>query len=148
MQKLFFDSSTNSCFFPLKKYLIFVNHSNITLSLNLSEETNEPEISYCLLWKHFSYSSPSHLTPETFVSPSALCLSFVFSAFVLWLIETTIATLQGLIHSNPSKSTNQVTLSNEHRIISFGPKVTWFTFALILILRGLCFVDQKKDARV
>ena len=121
MQKLFFDSSTNSCFFPLKKYLIFVNHSNIALSLNLSscmsatgEETSEPEISYCLLRKHFSYSSPSHLTPETFVSPSALCLSFVFSAFVFWLIETNIATLQGLIHSNSSKSTNQVTLSNEH----------------------------------
>ena len=34
VQKLFFDSSTDSCSFLLKKYLIVVNRSNITLSLN------------------------------------------------------------------------------------------------------------------
>ena len=32
--QLFFDSLTDSCSFLLKKYLIVVNHSNITLSLN------------------------------------------------------------------------------------------------------------------
>ena len=45
---------------------------------------------------------------------SALCLSFVFFVFVFWPIETTAVNLQGLGHWNPSKSTNQVTLSNDH----------------------------------
>ena len=50
---------------------------------------------YCLWWKLFCYSSLSHLTPETFISPSALCLSFVLFVFVFQLIETTTADLQG-----------------------------------------------------
>ena len=67
----------------------------------VGNETSEPEISYCLWWKLFCYSSQSHLTPETFVSPSALCLYFVlflfsFSALLrpppqiykVWLTET------------------------------------------------------------
>ena len=52
--------------------------------------------------------------PETFVSRSALCLTVDFFVFVFWPIETTTANLQALTHSNPSKSTNHVTLSNEH----------------------------------
>ena len=80
----------------------------------VAEETSEPETSYCLRRKLFCYSSPNQLMPETFVSPSALCLSFVFFVFVFWFIETTTANLQGLTHSNTSKSTNQVTLSNKH----------------------------------
>ena len=48
----------------------------------VGEETSEPETSYCLRWKFFCYSSSSHLTPETFVSPSVLCLSFVFFVLV------------------------------------------------------------------
>ena len=79
----------------------------------VGNETSEPEISYCLWWKLFCYSSPSHLIPETFVSPSALCLSFIFS-FLCSDLKTTTANLQGLTHPNPSKSTNQVTLSNKH----------------------------------
>ena len=52
MQKLFFEKSNNSCFFLLKKYLIVVNLSPITWSLNHSimacmspvgEESNNPE---------------------------------------------------------------------------------------------------------
>ena len=45
----------------------------------VGKETSEPETSYFLWWKLFCYSSPSHLIQETFVSPSALCLSFIFS---------------------------------------------------------------------
>ena len=78
----------------------------------VGEETNEPETS--LRWKLFFWSSLSHLTPEIFVFPSTLCLSFVFFVFVFWPIETTTTNLQCLTHSNHSKSTNQVTLSNEH----------------------------------
>ena len=87
--------------------------STITSCMSaVGEEFSEPKTS--LLWKLFCYSSPSHITPETFVSASALCLSFVFFVFVFWPIETTTTNFQALTHSNPSKSTNQVTLSNEH----------------------------------
>ena len=80
----------------------------------VGEETSKLERRYCLRWKLFWYSLPSHLKPETFVSPSALCLCFFFFVFVFWSIEITAANLQGLTHSNPSKSTNQAILSNEH----------------------------------
>ena len=85
-----------------------------SVCLLLAKKLASQKQANCLWWKRFCYSSPSHLTPETFVSPSALCLSFVFFVFVFWLIESTIANLQGLTHSNPSKITNQVTLSNKH----------------------------------
>ena len=47
---------------------------------------------------------------------SACFLSFFhfFCFCFFWPIETTAANLLGLTHSNPSKSTNQVTLRNEH----------------------------------
>lgn len=56
----------------------------------------------------------SHLTQENFVSLSSLsafCHSFGFFVFVSQPIETNIANLQGLIHSNFSKTTNQVTFN-------------------------------------
>ena len=80
----------------------------------VGEETSESETSYYLRWKLFRYYSPRHLRAETFVSPSSLCLSFVFFVFVFWPIETTTANLQGLTHWNPSKCTNQVTQSNKN----------------------------------
>ena len=46
----------------------------------VGKETSDPETSYCLQWKLFCSSSPSHLMPETFVSTSALCL-FCFFRF-------------------------------------------------------------------
>ena len=110
----------DSCSFLLKTYLIGVNLSHITWSLNHSIKyvccwwTSERETSYCIRWKLYCYSLPSHLTLENFVSLSAFCLSFVFFVFVFWPFETTTASLQGLTHSNPSKNTNQITLSNEH----------------------------------
>ena len=125
MQKLFFDNSSLTLqlisapyyFKSISLLLITATLPYLsTISSCMSaagEEASEPEISHCVRWKMFCYSSPSHLTPETFVSPSALCLSFVFFIFVLWSIETTTATLQGLIHSNPSKSIKQVTPTNE-----------------------------------
>ena len=61
-------------------------------------ETSEPETSCCVWWRLCCYSSPSHLTPENFVSSSAFCLSFGFFVFVFWPIETTAANLQGLAH--------------------------------------------------
>ena len=81
----------------------------------VGEETSQPETSCCVRWKLYCYSSPSHLTPEHFVCSSAFCLSFVFFffVFVYWPIETTNVNLRGLTHSNPSKNTNQVTLSNK-----------------------------------
>ena len=99
----------DSCSFLLKKYLVVVNLSNITLSLNHSimyvccwrknqQARNKPE--NCLRRKLFCYFSPSHLTSETFVSPSALCL---FLVFAFWSIEATTTNLQGLTHSNPKK---------------------------------------------
>ena len=124
VQKLFFDNSSLTLWlipapFYLKSIsLLFIIATLLYLATISScifaagEETSEPEVSYCDRWKLFSYSSPSHLLPETF--PSALCLSLVFLVFIFWLIETTTTNLQGLTHSNQSGSTNQVTLSNEH----------------------------------
>ena len=80
----------------------------------VGEETSESETSYCLRWKLFRYSSPRHLRGETFVSPSSLCLPFVFFVFAFLPIETTTANLQGLTHWNPSKCTNQVAQSNKN----------------------------------
>ena len=71
-----------------QKQLIVVNLSSITLSLNHSfmsavgEETSEPETSYCLRWKLFYYSLPSHLTPENFFLPLLyVCVSFYLFSF-------------------------------------------------------------------
>ena len=72
----------------------------------VGEETSELKTSYCLRRKLYCYFSPSHLTPENLVSPSAFCLSFVFFVFIFCPIETTTANLQGLTHSDPSKYTN------------------------------------------
>ena len=80
----------------------------------VGEETSMPETSYCLQWKLFCHSSPSHLTPETFVFPSALCLCFVSFVFVFWPIETTTTNLQDLTYSNSWESTNQVAVSIKH----------------------------------
>ena len=91
----------------------------------VGEVTSVPETN--LRWKMFCYSSQGHLTPETFVSSFDICLSFVSFVFVFWPIETTTANLQGLTHSNSSKSTNQVTLISEHMNLLFGRKVTCFT---------------------
>ena len=112
VQKLFFDNSSLtlqliSATFYLKSISLLLITARLlylsTISSCMSaagEETSEPEISYCLRWKLFCYSSPSHLTPETFVSPSALCLSlfflFAFSGllrplsqtFRVWLTQT------------------------------------------------------------
>ena len=104
----------DSCFFLLKKYLIIVNLSHITLSLNHSIKyvccwwTSKPEASYCIRWKLYCYSSPSHLTPRDLVLHllSAFLSFFSFSFF--WPLKTTTANLQGLTHSNLSKNTNQV----------------------------------------
>ena len=94
--------TTDTCSFLLKTYLIVVDPTTLlylsTIPSCMSavgEETIEPETSYCLRWKLFCYSSPSHLTLETFISPSALCLSFVLFVFVFQPIETTTADLQG-----------------------------------------------------
>ena len=74
----------------------------------VGEETGEPETS--LRWKLFCYSSKKSPNAKNF------CFSFCFMSFVFisWPIETTTANLQGLTHSNLSKSTNQVTLTNGH----------------------------------
>ena len=112
--------TTDSCSFLLKKYLIVVNLSNITLSLSHS-------IMYALTKK---LESQKQASMETFLllltkSPNArnFCFSycflslffflFFFFGFVFWPIETTTANFQGFIDSNPSKSTNQVTISNK-----------------------------------
>ena len=76
--------------FLISATLLYLSRITSCMSA-VGEETSEPKTS--LRWKLFCYSSPSHITPETFVSTT---------------------NLQGLTHSNPSKSTNQVTLSNEH----------------------------------
>ena len=46
-----------------------------TTFLSVSEETSEPETSYCLRWKHHCYSSPIHPTPKK------LCYSLSFLPF-------------------------------------------------------------------
>ena len=80
----------------------------------VGEETSEPETSCCVRWKLYCYSSPSHLTPENFVSSSAFCLSFVFFVFVFWPIKTTTADHRVWLTQTHQKVLNQVTLSNEH----------------------------------
>ena len=47
----------------------------------VGEETSEPETSCCVRWKLYCYSSPSHLTPENFVSSFDFSLPFVFFRF-------------------------------------------------------------------
>ena len=56
--------------------------------------------------------SPSHLTQKKLFF--CLLSVFLFFVFAFWPIETTTANMQGLTHTNLLKSTNQVTLSNEH----------------------------------
>ena len=92
--------TSGSCFFLLQKYLTVVNLSNNTLSHNHS-------IMYVCCWQRnqrafnenvFATLHQGHLTPETFVFLSALCLSFVFFVFVFWSIETTTTNVLGLTH--------------------------------------------------
>ena len=48
--------------------------------LLLAQKNQQPRNgSYCFRGKLYCYSSPSHLTPENFVSPSAFCLFFFFN---------------------------------------------------------------------
>ena len=54
---------------------------------------------------------------------------FIFFVFDFWPIETTAANLLGLAHSHISKTTNQVSPSDEHVNNFFGRKITWFTTA-------------------
>ena len=126
MQKLFFDNSSLTLQLISAPYyfksisLLLITATLPYLSTILScmsaagEETSEPEISHCVRWKMFCYSSPSHLTPETFVSPSALCLSFVFFRYrflTYWGHYRQFARFDSL---KPLKKYYQVTLSNEH----------------------------------
>ena len=67
----------------------------------------------------------SYITLE--ISLSTFWLSFIFFIFAFWPIETTTPNLKGLAHSDSSKSTTRVILSNEHMTNFFGRKVTWFT---------------------
>ena len=116
--------TTDSCAFLLKTYLIVVNLSNInlsTLSLNHS-------MVYVCCWQR-NQRARNKLFPlmKTFLllltkSPNSrnFCFSLCFMSFFYFFvsmfrpIETTTANLQSLTHPNPSKSTNQVTLSNKH----------------------------------
>ena len=94
VQKLFFDK--NNWFLPpfYLKSISLLLISAILLYLStipscmsaVGEETSMPETCYYLWWKHFCCFSPSHLMPETFVSPSALCLCLIFFVFVFWPI--------------------------------------------------------------
>ena len=126
MQKLFFDNSSLTLqlisapyyFKSISLLLITATLPYLsTISSCMSaagEEASEPEISHCVRWKMFCYSSPSHLTPETFVSPSALCLSFVFFRYrflTYWGHYRQFARFDSL---KPLKKYYQVTLSNEH----------------------------------
>ena len=112
--------TTYSCPFQLKKYLIVVNLSHITLCLNHSfmyavgEETSEPEISYSMKTLLVLLTNSPNARKFCF----SLCfLSFfsLFFVFVFRTIETTTANFQGLSQSNPSKNTKRVTLSNKHK---------------------------------
>ena len=85
------------------------NWSISLLLISIILHTVGKETNYRLRWKLYCYSSPSNLTREIF-----FCLLSAFFAFLFWPIEITTANLQGLTHSNLSRSTNQVTLSNEH----------------------------------
>ena len=101
--------------------LIFDKNSwFLLLSLNYSimyavgKETSKPETCYCLAsMKTFLLLLTKSPNTRNFLPLSALCL-FRFFIFIFWPIETTTTNLQGLTHSNPSESTNQVTLSNKH----------------------------------
>ena len=114
--------TTDSCSFLLKAFLIVVNLSNITLSLNHSNM-------YVCWWQR-NQPARNKLLPliKAFLllltkSPNArnFCLSLCFLSFFcfvffifFWPIETTTPNLRGLTNSNPSKSSNLVTISNEH----------------------------------
>ena len=110
--------TTDSCFFLLKNIsLLLISITLHYLSTILScisavgEETREPETRCCFRWKLYCYSLPCQLTPESFVSSSAFCLSFVFFHFRLlayWDHYWTFARFDSL------KNTSQVTVSNNH----------------------------------
>ena len=99
---------------PLLLISVTLHYLSTIPSSAVGEETSEPETSCCVRWKLYCYSSPSHLTPENFVSSSAFCLSFVFFVFAFWPIKTTTADHRVWLTQTHQKVLNQVTLSNEH----------------------------------
>ena len=117
-RKVSLTKRTYSCSFQLKKYLIVINLSHITLSLDHSfmyavgKETSEPETSYSM--KTLLLLLTKSPNARKFLPLLSVFLKFFF-VFVFRTIETTTANFQGLTQSNPSKNTNRVTQSNEHK---------------------------------
>ena len=117
MQKLFFNK--NHWFQLLStKNDWSISLSLISITLHISQQFHHV---YCWQINQLPPSIKTFLLLLTnssnwrkFCFSVCFCLSFVFFVFVFWPIETTAANLLGLIHSNSSKTTNQVTLSKEH----------------------------------
>ena len=62
-------------------FLISVTLYNLSLNHSIMSFVGEGT-SFRVWWKLYCYFSPSQLKRENFVSPSAFCLSFIFSVFV------------------------------------------------------------------
>ena len=117
----------------LQKRLIqgpFYNHENLSWACHCSQSQVQPfsTLPYLLLENgrrcgpHAGKNlccctSQTHLRKKNLFLCLLFCLFFVFSIFVFWPTETTTTTanLQSLTYLIHLKSTNQVTLSNEHK---------------------------------
>ena len=132
-------------FFILSDRAVFHEHAlkKINLTDQVSQTKTNMNINKNLIWIKFLIwihlacinkkvckvcivtFDQSYITLE--ISLSTFWLSFIFFIFAFWPIETTTPNLKGLAHSDSSKSTTRVILSNEHMTNFFGRKVTWFT---------------------
>ena len=81
-----------------------------------------------------------------FISFLYLCIGYFI--FVFWPVDTTATNFQELTHSNPSKSTNQVTLSKKHKNHLFWAQSNLVHYRINPYFLLFIFFWQKKDARV
>ena len=121
MEKLFFDKSHWYQLLSTKNYWS-ISLSLILFLLHLSQpfdyvccrwRKKRTETIYGLRWTLY-YPSPSYLTRENFVSPSAFCLFFTFFLFSVLAYWDHYCKLAGFDSLRPIKKYWQVTLSNEY----------------------------------
>ena len=107
---------------------------------------------YYFRWKLYLYSSPSHLTPENLVSPSAFRRPFFcfFSFSLFGLLRPLLQICRVWLTQTHQKTLNQVTLSNKHMNYLFWAWGNLVHYRVnpqqVFIFRCVYFVDQKKDA--
>ena len=125
----------------------------------VGECTSEPEIIYCLPWKVYCCSWPSHLMPENFVPPSAFwgvfCFDFLFCFFYSFLffgqLRPLVQSFMVWLTQTPQKILTKSPKVTKIWIISFRCKVTWFTtaqFPMSCLFYVVYILSTKRRTRV